>query len=319
MTIPSTPHPAVLAFTQSLQNDLSKSSSDRKPKCSKKLSRVSQTLGWRNRYSQSSLYPVELDVGGKRKCKVDDDGGTTAESKSNLIQFQIQQVQRGEVENTYGTGATVWPASMVLLKYLEHLCARKGHFFNESRSRRVTIADLGTGTGVTSIAAAFLLQAYGEGGLIFCTDGIDCVVDLALENIKRVAKDDEVHFKQPDCQLDASKHIMLQNSEIRARKYLWGDGTILEELQTVSENYSSEKVCFDVILVSDCLLPKLYPIDPLIDAINELSGPETVTYLTYEARYVTINITPNKFFRKRCIILTSLSDFSQSMTPRNIS
>eukprot|EP00904_Undaria_pinnatifida_P014254 jgi/Undpi1/995/HiC_scaffold_10.g04459.m1 len=41
----------------------------------------------------------------------------------------------------------------------------------------------------------------------------------------------------------------------------------------------------DVVLVSDCVLPKLYPIEPLVDAIDRLSGPETVTIMSYEHRH----------------------------------
>ncbi|KAL9183490.1 hypothetical protein ACHAXT_004346 [Thalassiosira profunda] len=44
---------------------------------------------------------------------------------------------------------------------------------------------------------------------------------------------------------------------------------------------------FNIILGADCLVPKLYPIAPLIDTIDELSGIDTVTYLSFEQRHYT--------------------------------
>ena len=36
---------------------------------------------------------------------------------------------------------------------------------------------------------------------------------------------------------------------------------------------------FDVIIVSDCVLPKLYPIEPLVDAMKALAGPDTIVLM----------------------------------------
>ncbi|KAF0709557.1 hypothetical protein AaE_012836 [Aphanomyces astaci] len=43
----------------------------------------------------------------------------------------------------------------------------------------------------------------------------------------------------------------------------------------------------DIVLISDCVLPKLYPIEPLVDAINLLcaSQPSTVVLVSFEHRY----------------------------------
>lgn len=44
----------------------------------------------------------------------------------------------------------------------------------------------------------------------------------------------------------------------------------------------------DVVLVSDCVLPRLYPIAPLVDAIHQLltmGSPKAVAILSYEHRW----------------------------------
>ena len=105
----------------------------RQPPVSSWIQKRIQTLGWRNRYSQTEQYPVQIGD----------------------FDFSVRQVQRGEIEGTYGTGATVWPASLVLIKYLQH------HVHHHHppvgcllRGRR--ILELGAGTGVVSVAAALL-------------------------------------------------------------------------------------------------------------------------------------------------------------------
>jgi len=230
------PHPLLQCFTDSLQQ----SSETRSERKNTRLDQLQRSLGWRNHYSQSCEYPVSvLDV-----------------------RFNVCQVQRGEVENTYGTGATVWPASMVLTKYLEKTLCRG------ERNKRVV--DLGAGTGVTSIAAALLLSSSS----IVCTDGCDMVVQLAKKNVERLAS---------ACLSNGSCWIINQN-EIKVQTYQWGDGSLGD-------------IAFDIVLISDCVLPKLYPISPLVDAIDELSGPETITYMSYEQRYYPDFDPREKFFQ----------------------
>ena len=56
---------------------------------------------------------------------------------------------------------------------------------------------------------------------------------------------------------------------------------------------------YDVILCSDVLLPKLHPIEPLVKAIAALSGPNTITYVSYEHRHFN-EFDPRKRFRDFC-------------------
>jgi predicted nicotinamide N-methyase len=189
------------------------------------ISKKIKNLGWRNRHSQSDWYPVTLNI-----------------SDHTVQQFRVLQVQRGEVEGTYGTGATVWPASMVLLKYMEK------HADQLIRGR--IVVDLGSGTGITSIGAVFLGAER-----VICTDGETAVVRLAGENVSRAIEDG------------------LDSTKIQVSEYWWGTGTLPTEDA-------------DIVIVSDCVLPKLYLIAPLVEALDQLLiKPGALAILSYEYRY----------------------------------
>mmetsp|Transcript_28588 Transcript_28588/g.69268 ORF Transcript_28588/g.69268 Transcript_28588/m.69268 type:complete len:278 (-) Transcript_28588:163-996(-) len=216
-----TTHPTAKAFFDALDT---RSSSSRQ---SANLKRRVQSLGWRNRHSQAEHYP----------CTV------------NGIKFSVKQVQRGEVEGTYGTGATVWPAALVLIKYLER---------NPSLLQGKKVADLGSGTGITSVASALL-----GASIVICTDGEDSVVRLAESNVQNV---------QQELKGDASES--LSSDKLSVQRYWWGD-----------DSMKGHQDC-EVVLVADCVLPKLYPIAPLVQAIDELLvSPTSVAILSYEHRY----------------------------------
>lgn len=174
------------------------------------------------------------------------------------IQFTVKQVQRGEVEGTYGTGATVWPAAMVLLKYIEkHPALIKGK----------RVVDLGSGTGVTSLAAAVLGASH-----VVCTDGEDLVVQLAEDNCTKAIP--QIPHSAMDSTTNPSS-IKIAQCKTKVGKYWWGEDPVPDEK------------C-DVVLVADCVLPKLYPIAPLVQAIDELlpaTNPHAVAVLSYEHRY----------------------------------
>lgn len=323
---PTQPHPAVKAFTNALTitlretNTAANSKEDHKNNDIKKkvnssnlIEKVSQTLGWRNRHSQSEYYPLEIQYNETIETN-DNDNATCVKLTETTL--QIKQVQRGEIENTYGTGATVWPASVVLVKYLEHIFLKQQSegrsdiiHGNINRSRKVTIADLGSGTGVTSIATAFYLgmlnschENVDKGSFIVCTDGSDSVVELARENIEKTIQSmssQGMKFNDIDPSIIVENHrdkvYSIGQSQIKVRKYLWGDGTLLSELKIITDSKVGKDNYFDFVLVSDCVLPRLYPIDPLVKAIDELSGPNTVTIVSYEYRYYP-EYDPKEFF-----------------------
>lgn len=127
--------------------------------------------------------------------------------------------------------------------------------------------DLGSGTGVAGIVAAAL------GADAFLTDQ-EQLLFLMEENAERATR---AKARKPEENADASSHST--NSEAGA----FGETTVL----TYDWGMDDERLSppLDVILVSDCVLPKLYPIEPLVDAIDRLSGPDTVTIMSYEHRH----------------------------------
>jgi predicted nicotinamide N-methyase len=211
------------------------------------------TLGWRNRYSQDEFYPIEIGT------------GTASAASATQYNFSVLQVQRGELEGTYGTGATVWPAAVVMIKYLER--------HNESLLKGKKVIDLGSGTGVTSIAAAILGAKH-----IICTDGEPRLTQLAHDNIKRASQQLEGNDYPAVSVLNipsaSCTTTTIADCPIDVQTYWWGTGTIRN-----GDN------C-DVILVADCVLPKLYPIAPLVEALDQLFvNPNAVAIFSYEHRY----------------------------------
>ena len=182
--LPQNAHPTAKAFFLALdqcnkyqEGDDDKTENDRladgtepsrKSSMSEALRRKSRSLGWRNRHSQNEFYPVTV-------CH---------------RSFSVRQVQRGEIENTYGTGACVWPAAMVLLKYLERnqnndINRNSNNFCGDNLQVTLQgkhVIDLGGGTGILSIGAALL-----SAKTVVCTDGEDSVVSLARDNIVRAS------------------------------------------------------------------------------------------------------------------------------------
>lgn len=130
-----------------------------------------------------------------------------------------------------------------------------------------------------------------------CTDGVDSVVELAKENIKSsvaMSNNDSIEDESGNCGDDITDMYNIGRSKVKARKYLWGDGSLCNELKCLN-NGDNKYTHFDIILVSDCVLPKLYPIKPLVEAIDELSSKTTVTYMSYEYRYFP-EYDPKEFF-----------------------
>lgn len=269
------------------QEDVTRTENE-KPFMSESLKRKSQSLGWRNRNSQNENYPITLL---QTYAVPDEDGECRYTQQQNAVRircrnFSVRQVQRGEVEGTYGTGATVWPAAVVLTKYLERIQNQEiTENINNKDDKgicddsQITICgrhviDLGGGTGVTSIAAA-LLGAKS----VVCTDGEESVVRLARENIRHASQQLSQSSSLTDTPLqdtekestsnssesdDGIKHsvVTIDGCPISAQKYWWGE-------DTPRDFVGSTKDSGLVVLVADCVLPKLYPIAPLVQAIDE--------------------------------------------------
>lgn len=124
-----------------------------------------------------------------------------------------------------GTGTFVWPAAHILAKYLE----KRYRVSGELRDKYV--CDIGSGTGLTGIVAAAL------GAKVLFTDQ-SCVLSLLGENVAAVLSDAD---------------LGIQEQQVEVKEYEW----------TAKVPISDR--AFDYLIVSDCVLPKLYPIDMLVE------------------------------------------------------
>ena len=175
-------------------------------KCkSKKMEMILRNLQWRQNFQNKDHYVYNLN---------------------NTNEIYIHQTLNGEM-NGIGTGAHVWPAAVVLSKYLE-----KKYSINEKDNKHslqgLRICDIGSGTGITGFVASFL---------------------GALE----VTLTDQI-FILPLLEINKDKYLQANDyrNNIVIKEFNWG------------ESVAHLSPPFDIILVSDCILPKLYPIEPLI-------------------------------------------------------
>ncbi|KAK1947850.1 Protein-lysine methyltransferase METTL21D [Phytophthora citrophthora] len=170
----------------------------------------------------------------------------------NGKRLRVKQILQGEL-NGFGTGLTVWPAACVLLKYLEHRAESSRTALVDSNNPFVL--ELGSGTGAVGIAAAMLLQT----GRVVLTD---------MDNVRFIM--------QTNAELAQQDGGIKSDVVIDVEEYEWGKPPS-ETL--VPTSYP------DLILVSDCILPRLYPIEPLVEALIMLSGPHTRILISYEHRH----------------------------------
>ncbi|KAG1683475.1 hypothetical protein DVH05_005868 [Phytophthora capsici] len=170
----------------------------------------------------------------------------------NGKRLRIKQILQGEL-NGFGTGLTVWPAACVLLKHLEHQAVKSRKVLVDSSNPFVL--ELGSGTGAVGIAAAMLLQA----GRVVLTD---------MDNVRFIM--------QANAELAQQDGGINSGVAIDVEEYEWGK----PPSETLIPNSYP-----DLILVSDCILPRLYPIEPLVEALAMLSGPHTRILISYEHRY----------------------------------
>lgn len=110
------------------------------------------------------------------------------------------------------------------------------------------LIELGCGTGAVGIAAAML------GANVLLTDQAQ-LQDLIDQNR----------------QFCLQKNPSVLSRALQSRELDWGKHQVSEE--------------FDFVVVSDCVLPKLYPIEPLVQSIDTFCTNNTRVYMSYEYRY----------------------------------
>lgn len=118
------------------------------------------------------------------------------------------------------------------------------HYASQLSSMRV--CDVGCGTGCVGLVAALL------GADVTLTD-LDCVAKIIESNIEN------------------ARYI---NPSLRCIYQCYDWDVTAEHLRPP----------FDLILISDCVLPKLYPIEPLVKAVDRLMNDDSVALFSYEQR-----------------------------------
>lgn len=167
--------------------------------------------------------------------------------EDNQTTLHFKQILNGEMKGL-GTGTFVWPAAHVLAKYLEIT-------YPDFGLRGKTICDIGSGTGLTGFVASVL------GGDVTLTDQSH-ILRLLQENLSIVSND-----------LTVSPHYVSvwTPQQVTIAEYDW-------------DTLQGPSTVFDILLISDCVLPKLYPIASLMHAVHHLMAPHTIALFSYEHR-----------------------------------
>ena len=185
---------------------------------SSKLKRAARALQWRQSFQNKDVCFVDV----------------------NNTRVEISQIPNPETSGI-GTGGQVWPAALVLAKYIEKKYTSLSLFNNMS------VCELGSGTGVDSIACIVLGFKH-----VVITDQ-DGVFPLIIKNCQKL-----LNF-----QIDSTGLKYTNNSQcIHICSYDWG-----EDIQPLTLLLDTD-IAYDLIIVSDCILPKLYPIEPLVKVLS---------------------------------------------------
>lgn len=133
-----------------------------------------------------------------------------------------------------------------MIKFLE---------YRYSSLRKHYVLEIGSGTGAVGLSAALL-----DAKLVVLSD-VSIVKPFLRKNLHICRQ------TYPDISAEVETYDWSSSADLLLSKY-----------HTVRPNP-------DIILISDCILPRLYPIEPLVQAISDLSGPNTTIYISYEHRY----------------------------------
>lgn len=248
---------------------------------SSKMQRTARALQWRQIFQNKDM------------CE-----GVFVDSE----ELHIVQVPNPE-ETGVGTGGQVWPAAVVLLKYIE----KRFGTFNEEKPESLIgkkICELGSGTGIVGIACSILGAKS-----VTVTDQVNCFPLIQIncqryfdsgtghiKDLPTTLRSDELWYSYirsyPSQSASDSPVTVDAPCDLYIKTYEWGENIVflLPPEGEDSPKAESSYAPFDMVLVSDCILPKLYPIEPLVDALSRLlaattrSGKSPFALISYEHR-----------------------------------
>ena len=165
--------------------------------------------------------------------------------------LRLKQLMQGELTGL-GTGATVWPAAHVLAKYLE-----KRWPPSEGGMRGLRVIELGAGTGAVGLAARAL------GAQVTLTDQ-EQLHFLMRENSDRAeAALRASELLSAALPVDYAGTAAAPATAAEAEESTAAAAAVQSPLVVTYDWGGSEDelgpIPFDVVLISDCVLPKLYP------------------------------------------------------------
>lgn len=173
----------------------------------------------------------------------------------------------------------------MLLKHLDHRYSASNQLDGQF------VVELGSGTGAVGIAAALLGAAR-----VVLTD-MDNIRFLMQANA-RIALEQLRHRKGET----SMPHIDVES-------YEWGAEPSAAIIPRATMNAGKDEQLPDLILVSDCILPRLYPIEPLVAALDRLCAAHTRVLISYEHRYFAAYDPKRRFWdlmRARGFVLRDL-------------
>ena len=251
-------HPVALAFNNASSSSTTTTSS---------IARKALIASWRQSQNHNEHYSYTFNAPPISSS-------TPTPPKPNRI-ITVRQFQCGE-QTGVGTGAVVWPAAQILMKYLEKLESTQSKAPTSVSTRAIV---LGCGTGIEGCVYSEILsnRHRDKRHHVHNTD-VGEVLKLTSENVSS--------YLATTTTTDPDDDLNNFNVELTVGSYMWG-----EELTWVTDSAVPDDKTFDVILVSDCILPKLYPIEPLVDAIAKLlsKARNGVCYVSYEHRLFAHN------------------------------
>ncbi len=162
------------------------------------------------------------------------------------LMLPLKQISNGELKGL-GTGTFVWPAAHVLAKYFER------QFGDNNTLKQKRVCELGCGVGLNGIVAALL------GAEVVLTDQ-EVIIPCLQENIQQL----RAHLSH-----NSNCAVLERLDHMEIYTYDWNSEP--------SFPFTGDNA-FDFLIVSDCVLPKLYPIELLIQVTKPCNAYSKIMF-----------------------------------------